>query len=298
MRIIVTGATGFLGKNTVIGAAEMGWEVIAVVRRNCQKASCFDAFPNVHVMELNMDEYAELGNVAGTGDCFVHFAWNGTHGVQRMDETLQRRSFADSVAAVKSVLGAGCRKVILAGSQAEYGPQKEQVTEETPCAPNTAYGCSKLDLYRESKRLCALDGAACCEARIFSVYGNGDFPGTLIMSAMDKLRRHEEMNLTECVQMWDYVYIKDVVSAFLLLCQNDHSEGVYNLGSGDARMLKSYIVEMRELLHSKSRLNFGAVSYPSTGMVHLYPSVIKLQNELKWKAKWSFRDGIRDMLNG
>ena len=296
MRIAVTGATSFIGSAFIKAAAAKGHSIAAVVRRSSPKAAELRAMENVTVSELDMEEYDRLGETVGKTDCFVHFAWNGTRGLQRADEALQKSSYENSMAAVRSVIAAGCRKVVTAGSQAEYGNVHDMITEDTECRPNTMYGTYKLRFFTEANELCREKGIKLVEPRFFSLYGPGDFEGTLIMSMIRKMKNNEPCDLTECIQMWDFLYVSDAVEAVLRLCEKDSAEGVYNLGSGDVRQLRDYVEELYSIIGSSSELNYGAVPYPPTGMVSIYPSVAKTKAEAGEYAHTSFSEGIKTMI--
>ncbi len=296
MKIVVTGATSFIGKAFVDVALEKGWEIVAVVRRNSPKAKAFEGVDNVSVAELNMDEYGKIAEAAGSFDCLAHFAWDGTRGAQRMDKELQQKNYENSVALIKAAIDSGCKRILTAGSQAEYGPQNGVITEQTECKPNTEYGVYKYKLFVTASELCEKAGVSYKEPRFFSLYGPGDFEKTLIMSMIDNMRNNRRCELTECVQMWDFLYVKDAVRAVAALCELDCEDGAYNLGSGDVRELKAYVEELYSLLNSSSELVYGAVPYPETGMVSITPSVRKTQTLLNWKAEYSFADGIGEII--
>lgn len=287
-KMLLTGATSLIGKHLI---AQMGapWEITAVIRPGTDPRR----IPaGVRALEVDMADYANLGELAGPCDCFVHLAWNGTRGQARMDTQLQQENCRLSTLAVESVLRAGCKRVVTAGSQAEYGPHTQQITEQSECRPNTEYGKAKLAFYREAQRLCQQAQAAYKEPRYFSLYGPDDFSGTMVMSVLTDMLQNRPCHLTQGVQMWDFLYIDDAAQGLYRLCTQPCADGVYNFGSGDVRMLKSYVEEMARITGTSSELLFGAIPYPSTGMVSLWPDVSKLKRELDWKPTHSFHDGI------
>lgn len=292
MRVVVTGATSFIGKKFVLSAVKIGWDVVAVVRRNSSKLSELKTISRLNIVELNMNEYAQIGEMTGKCDCFVHFAWNGTRGQERNDQILQEANYENSIEAIRSMIGAGCKRIITAGSQAEYGYCGGVITEETECHPNTQYGIYKLKVFDTVKKFCEDNNVSYKEPRFFSLYGPGDYDKTLIMSLISTMKKNEPCDLTECVQMWDFLYIDDAIDAVIKLCEQECPDGAYNLGSGDVRMLKQYVEEMKEILYSSSQLNYGTISYPETGMVSIFPSVEKIKREISWQPKVSFREGI------
>lgn len=294
-KIIVTGSTSFIGKRFVEIASENGYEIIAVARCNSKKTEDLKKLDNVNVIELNMNEYDRLGKIVGKSDCLLHLAWNGTRGTARMDGAIQQDNYKNSIKAVKSVLDAGCNKIILAGSQAEYGITQGKISEESICAPNTAYGKYKLKVYNTVKQICEENNVDFKEPRIFSLYGVGDYENTLIMSLLRKMKKNEPCEMTECIQKWDYLYIDDAADALLTLCTTDCPSGVYNLASGDIRTLKEYVEEMYSILDSKSELIYGAIAYPQSGIVNIEPLINKIVLETGWHAKITFKKGIESM---
>ena len=294
MRIIITGATSLIGRNLARKTAEMGWETILVVRPGHDPHE----FPaDTHVIPLCMEEYDRLGELAGPCDCFVHLAWSGTRGASRMDRACQENNIKYSLVGLRSVLNVGCSRIVLAGSQAEYGPHTEQITEESQCRPNTEYGKFKLALYEQAIELCRGTGTVIMEPRFFSLYGPGDDAGTMIMSTLDKMQRGTPCKLTLGIQMWDFLHINDAVEGITRLCEEDCADGVYNFGSGDVRQLRSYIEEMADITQTKSELQFGAIPYPQTGMVSIWPNISKLKKELQWEPHVTFKEGICSILD-
>ena len=290
-KMIVTGASSFIGKR-LIAACQPYWDITAVVRSDPGRLP-----KGIRSIKMKMDSYAALGQLAGYCDCFVHLAWDGTRGQSRMDAARQQSDLTSSLSGIRSMLDAGCKKVILAGSQAEYGPHTEKITEQTICRPNTEYGKAKLALYRQAAALCEQAGALCVEPRFFSLYGPGDEPNTMVIATLRRLLRGEDCLLTEGVQMWDYLYIDDAITALAALCREEVSGGVYNFGSGDVRPLRDYVKEMAAMTGGERLLQFGAVPYPPTGMVSLWPDVSRLKQTLNWEPETSFADGIREILS-
>lgn len=293
MRIMITGATSMIGWALTQKLVEQGHRVVAVVRRETDELKTLQEAGRVEVIRCDMSEYGSaLGRIDGTIDAAALLAWNGTRGTARMDAGQQQKNLEYSLAAVKSVLEAGCKRIVTAGSQAEYGPHTEQITEETLCTPNTEYGKAKLAFYQQTDKLCAEAGAICIEPRFFSLYGPGDYEGTMISSILRDMATNRPCKLTQGIQMWDFLYIDDAIEALARLCTSQCAAGVYNFGSGDVRQLRAYVEEMAEITKTDSALLFGEVPYPETGMVSLWPSVSKLKRAIQWEPKVSFGKGI------
>lgn len=292
MRICITAANCFIGLPLVKKASSLGWEVIAVVRVGNKQKDYICSIPNTKVVELNLENYDQLGEIVGKVDCAVLLTWNGTRGQTRLDEKLQESNYLYNMEAVKSLATHGCGRIITAGSQAEYGIYNEVITEETECKPNTAYGKYKVKFFEEAQKYCQEKGVSLREPRFFSLYGPGDYENTMIMSSIRDMLDNKPCKFTEALQMWDYLYIDDAVEAIVMLCEKECTDGAYNFGSEDCRPLREYILEQKNILNSRSDLLFGAVPYGPAGIVSIHPSVKKLKQETGWNPKTSFREGI------
>lgn len=295
-KIVITGATSFIGEQLIKASIHKKWEVAAVVRRNSVKAKRLQHISNISVIESDMKEFNSIGNLVGKADYFVHLAWEGVRGLCRMDAEIQQKNLYYSLKAINSMIEVGCKQIIIAGSQAEYGSHKELIHEGTLCKPNTEYGKYKLELFKTASRLCELNGVRYKEPRIFSLYGQGDYESSFIMSLIKKMRKNEPCDMTECIQRWDYLYIDDAVDAILALCECDCPNGAYNLASGDCRTLKDYVEELYSILNSKSKLCYGAIPYPSTGMVSIQASIEKIRSKTNWAAQIKFEEGINRII--
>ena len=98
--------------------------------------------------------------------------------------------------------------------------------------------------------------------------------------------------LTECIQLWDFLYIDDAIDGLIKLIENDVSDGIYNFGSGYSAPLKEFIPEIKKITNSNSELRYGTIPYPSTGIVNVNPDVNKLIN-CGWEPKVLFADGVK-----
>ncbi len=296
-KAIVSGATSFLGFRLINRLLGEGYEVFALVRPNTTKRKLLNTHPMLSIIEMDLSDYHNLDKVINKEiDVFFSFAWNGTRGVDRDNYDLQKFNYACSIAGLKSALNLGCKKVITAGSQAEYGLYNHKISEDTEERPITQYGKFKLQFYLDSKEFCLSRGVKIIEPRFFSVYGPGDFDDTMVISTLRQMIAHKPCLLTEGIQMWDFLYVSDAIDAVLHLTHSDCRNGVYNLGSGIAKPLREYIYEMRSLTSSKSDLLFGAIPYPSTGMVSIEPDISKIIKETGWYPKVTFETGIKQVI--
>lgn len=226
-------------------------------------------------------------------DFFFHLAWNGSSGAAREDFAIQQSNIAFTADAVRTAKECGCKKIVGAGSQAEYGVVDGAASEEeTVPAPFMMYGAAKLAACQMGTILAKQLQIDFVWPRIYSVYGVGENPGTCVNYVMDTLENGEIPELSPCENMWNFLYITDCVRALRMLAEEETAQGIYHVASKDTRLLKEYVTEMRDLLAPDAELKFGAKQADPQQTFWLEPDVKKL-DRLGFQAKVSFAEGIR-----
>ena len=283
MRILITGATSMIGK-ALCQRLDTEEEIIAVVREKKKEAALGE---KIELVYCDMVNYTNISKVLDKNiDAAILLAWQGTRGEGRNSEEIQKQNYLYNMQLIDELIKLNVKKILIAGSQAEYGliSGERKVDEIVEAYPNTAYGKYKLKLYLDAKKRCDGLGITLIETRIFSLYGPNDYENTMVMSTLKKMVNNEECNLTECTQLWNFLYIDDAIEAIIKLLLSDSKAGVYNLASRDTRILKEFIIKMYNICQSKSKMNFGAIQYPKTGKVNLYPNIEKLKST-GWEEK-------------
>jgi nucleoside-diphosphate-sugar epimerase len=128
--------------------------------------------------------------------------------------------------------------------------------------------------------------------RVFSVYGEGDNPNTLISYLFKCFKENEIPKLSSGNQLWDFLYAEDATNALYLLAK-ENKTGLYNLAFGESRPLKEFIIEMKDLINPEITLDFNYI-YPKSN-VELIANVNKIKTELEWEPKFNFVNGILTM---
>lgn len=294
--IVVSGATSFIGIHLLnVLLSDENNHVFAVARPNSPNRNKLKIHKNLTVLELALQEIENLPKwISVPVDVFYHLAWEGTRASARDDKLLQENNYQSSIRAVKVAFELGCKSFVGIGSQAEYGKCIGRITENYKVAPLTEYGKAKLRTCEDGKKLADSLGVKFVWARIFSVYGKGDFEGTLIMSAISKMINNEKIPLTKCTQSWDFLYVLDAANALLLL--SSAPTGIYNIASGVSHPLKDFVYEMVRLTDSNSVLEFGVIPYNTEGVISFEPVVDKLITAVGWAPEISFAHGVNEII--
>lgn len=294
MKFVITGATSFIGLELTEYLLANGHSVFAVCRPNSKGLSSIP--DGVEIVTSEMADYSNLHNEITQADVFINLAWGGTGHDGRNVVNVQKENIAYTTAAFFASEKMGCKVFLEAGSQAEYGSTIEPQSEESPCNPFSEYGKAKLQVKEELFKLSEQMDMKYIHLRIFSMFGENDHPWTLVMSAIDKMLRNEKVDLSPCTQNWNFIYIKDAIRIITTLCEQavenpDFKHEVYNIASEDTRVLKGFVVRMKELTNSTSELNFGAMK--PANLVSLQPDMRKTKNVVGRISNYSFDDVIK-----
>lgn len=291
---VVTGATGMIASALIRTLVEKGVTVYALCKPGEPRTDEF--FKSENVIAIDAD-ISELENVSGAinrkCDVFYHFAWLGTFGGTRDDAYLQNDNIRYTLDAVTLAHKLSCECFIGAGSQAEYGPVMEKLTDKTPTAPVTGYGIAKLAAGNLSRLYAQSLGIRHIWTRILSVYGQKGNPNAIIQSTIARLDRGEPCKFTAGEQDWDFMHCDDAALAFYLIGEKGRDGAVYPLGTGKTRKLRDYITEIRDIVSPQGYIGIGELPYPENQVMYLCADVSKLEADTGFHPQISFSEGVR-----
>jgi len=296
-KVVVTGATGFIGRNLVRKLVDLGFYVYAVIRPNSKNKDKLDVAKNLEIIELDMFDIDRLSAlIVNECDIFCHLAWEGVRGADRDGHELQVGNYLNSLKTVQAAKDLGCHVYMTTGSQAEYGVYDKEIDEMVECNPTTEYGRQKYRFFQDGMGLAEKLGVSFKEARIFSLYGPGDYENTMVCSVLGSMLDNNEIDLTAGTHDWNFLYIDDAVDGMVKLITDKCSDGAYNFSGDETRILRDFVEIMYREAKSKSILNFGSIPYLGSGPIGMKPDNSKLKRETSWAPKVDFAKGINKMI--
>jgi nucleoside-diphosphate-sugar epimerase len=292
-RVIVTGADGFVGSFTVKKFLEEGIQVLAISRGAQPKRLELNKYLKYLQCDVSDLEAMEMNIPKNEYDTFIHFAWTGTAGKERLDYNLQMSNALTTVELLKLAKKIGCSRFVCAGSIMEY--EVEAATHAQESRPGMAYiyGMGKHIAHCMCKAVAADIGIDLIWPMITNAYGVGEVSPRFVNTTIRKIINGEPLQFTTATQNYDFVYITDVAEAFYLISKNGKPFCEYMIGSASARPLKEFILEMQQEIAPESIPIFGDIPFTGTNMPLSTFDCSAAEIDCGFKAKVSFAEGTR-----
>lgn len=291
-RVIVTGANGFVGSAVIRELIKNDVEVLALCHKIPEKKIISDL---ITYKEFELSKIEELKDIIINDyyDTFYHFAWAGSAGSDRSNTKLQLQNVQWTIDALNFAKSIGCKRFVCAGSIIEYETMRACYTDGNKPGLGYIYGSAKMAAHTVAASIAANISIDLIWAEITNAYGAGEISSRLINTTIRKIINKENPQFTSGTQNYDFVYIDDVARAFYLIGKNGKPFHSYLIGSGNAKPLKEFLLEMKESIAKDVDFIFGDV--PFTG-VNLDLSIFdtkKTELDIGFKAEISFAEGVK-----
>lgn len=296
MKILVTGASGFLGAALVGHLARQGGDVIVAGRHAAGGAD-----PQFRQLDLAGSQESMEAALAGV-DVLVHLAWNSTPSVSNREPVNDvMTNVAGTVRLFDACARTGVRRIVFASSGGQvYGDaDSTAITESTATNPKSAYGIGKLACEKYLALYGALRGISTLSLRIANLYGPGQSMKDgfgVIPTFMSRLARHEAVQIFGDGQtVRDFVFIDDVVDA-LVKSVYSPATGVLNISSGVGVSIGEIVTRLEGLTGQEARRQFLPARASD-------PMAIVLANgnalaALGWQPAVAFPEGLARAARG
>jgi nucleoside-diphosphate-sugar epimerase len=278
-KVLVTGASGFIGRQALPLLVDAGFEVCAVSQESQVSADGVEWF---HGDLLDAPQRQSLF-AAVQPTHVLHFAWIATPGVywtSPLNEAWKEATL--DLLRLSSTSGA---RFVGAGSCAEYDWSAGKCDETTSLNPSTPYGMAKAET---GKAVVEAGGAW---GRIFHIYGPHEHPSRLVPSVIRSLLKGEEAKCTHGAQERDFLHVADVASAFVELLESD-VRGAVNIASGNPVTIRSVVETIAHQLKGEDKVRFGAVEPPANDPPVLTAVTDRLKREVGWQPSIPLEEGI------
>jgi nucleoside-diphosphate-sugar epimerase len=291
-RVLVTGATGFIGRHTLAPLVDRGFEVHAVTSRPDDADSGDDVMWHRADL-LTPGAESELVERAKPTH-LLHLAWYAEPGAfWRSPENL--RWVEASLRLLRAFSTAGGRRAVMSGTCAEYAwtDRVHCVEGQTRLEPATLYGASKHGLRTVAAPYADGAGISFAWGRVFFVFGPYEHPARLASSVARAVTRGEPAPVSHGEQLRDFLHVADLADAFAALLASP-TEGAVNLASGTPVRIRDLVQAIGDAAGRPDLLEFGARPASSGEPSELTADVARLRDEVGWVPHRSLRERVAE----
>lgn len=250
MKILVTGANGYLGQGIVRHILDGGHEVVATDFREDRIDD------RAQKMPCNLFEIEDPYNYFGQPDVLLHLAWRDGfvhYSDAHVDDLPKHYAF------IKALAASDVKTIAAMGSMHEIGFYEGSIKEETPCNPITPYGIAKNSLRQLTEMLCKQKNKNFMWLRGYYIVGNSRY-GSSIFSKITAAEAEgkEEFPFTMGQNQFDFIDYEDFCEQVAKAVGQDEVLGVINICSGHPEKLADRVERFIKDNGYKIKLKYGA----------------------------------------
>ncbi len=289
--VLLTGSTGFVGRQAVAFLIAKGYEVHAISSKNVvsHNASVIEHQCNLFDAEAIEQLVKKIKPTH-----LLHFAWIATPGicVSSLENILWVEA---SLRLVRLFVENGGKRVVIAGSCAEYesGPLCSEDTGSFKAS--TFYGQCKRTLYSTLENFAKQGRFELAWGYLFYLYGPFERSNRFLPSVIQGILQKKNVPLTEGVQIRDFLHVRDAAAGFVELL-NSSALGCFNIASGEGISIRNMVEKVAEKMGGREYLQFGARPLSPFDPPALIADMRKLQSSISWRPSLSLDEGLDEVI--
>jgi len=300
-RVILTGGTGFVGANLARRLVRDGHEVHLLVRPNYQPWRIEQIRPDVRLHELHLHDSEAVARVVSQirPDWVFHLAVHGAYSWQTDWEQMVQTNIQATMSLVSACLETGFEAFVNTGSSSEYGFKDHAPAESELLEPNSHYAVTKAAATLFCRHTAQTRQVHLPTLRLYSVFGPYEDPGRLLPTLIMHGLKGELPPLADPPVARDFVYVDDVVEAYLLAANVPTSEWgpIYNLGTGVQTTLQEVVEVARRVLNIRPQPAWNTTPNRSWDAKVWVSDNRKIRAQLGWHPRNAFAEGFRLMVD-
>ena len=300
MKILITGATGFIGTHLCRKLVTGNHEIMAI-SRTCHFHTNMSANEELtsRINWVSSSLLLSPENIAKVADfgpeVLIHLAWDKIPDFSyevSFENLYSQLNFFKKILEVPTI-----RKVIAAGSCWEYNKSFGECRTDDRVVSKDYFTWAKNTIHDFLRFECTTNNISLCWARIFYVYGPDQREGSLIPTLIRTMRSGSVPELRSPANANDFIYVDDVVSAFEQMILMP-AEGVYNIGSGHAISVLDICRLVESGLSGKETLTaeLAKRTENTASSSDFWADMVSTQASLKWKPALTMKEGIDRMI--
>ena len=292
-RILLTGATGFIGSQAARSLVEQGHEVHALVRDGADIARIADILPRIRIVPGSLTSLADVRDriIQLQPEICLHLAWYSVPGLYLVStENILHLQW--TLELLQITAEAGCLRFVGAGTCLEYDTSKGTLSETGVLAPDTLYSVCKLATCSIARDFAEKRKMEFAWLRFFYQYGPFEHPKRVVPAVITSLLSGGRAAVSRGTQVRDFLHVADVGSAVAAVATSGIA-GPVNIGSGIPVTVREIVEITAELCGGPERVDYGAIPQRDGDPAYIVADNSRLRST-GWEQRFDLRSGLRD----
>lgn len=290
MRVLVTGAGGFIGSHVARALLAQGHAVMALVRPSTSLARLADIAGALVLVQIDAADELPAAVTNARPEACIHLAWYAEPGHYLTAAPENVASLNYSLSLLDALIQSDCKQIVMAGTCAEYDAERGWLHEDGPTKPETIYAASKLALALLAAQIAAAAGVSFAWARLFYLYGPYEDERRMVPALLRSLLLGQPFPASSGEQVRDYLHVEDVAAALCALTAQKAS-GVYNVSSGAPVAVRQLMETAASVVGKAGLIQFGTLPPRPWDPPFICGDSRKLR-ALGWEPRYSLRRGL------
>lgn len=255
-RVLVTGATGFVGFPVVVKLIEQGHDVVCIARPGRDAELTTLNVQVVHCEDLFSQDIDWWQQICRNVDLIIHLAWYAEPG-KYLTSDKNIACLTGTLSLAQGAVAAGVRRFVGVGTCFEYALTEDAQSIDTPLDPQTPYAAAKVAAYTILKSWLEQKGVEFLWARLFYLYGAREDSRRLVPYLHTQLRSEQVAELTSGTAIRDFMDVEDAASLLVAEALSSR-QGPVNICSGQGVTIRALAESIADTYGRRDLLNFGA----------------------------------------
>lgn len=285
-KVILTGGTGLIGTQTIPCLLNAGFKVYVMTMGDEVSTD------NVTYIKANLFDKNAVDKMFSDvqPEYLLHYAWLSTG---LFNDNMNFDFLTSSIDMLKSFHKYGGKRVVMAGTYAEYGYHNETLKETMPAEPINIYSQCKDFVHKIAEVYCHNNNISFGWGRIFSAFGKEKDPRRLTSDVINHLSANQEVVIRSGSLIRDYIYTKDIAAAFVKFLDSN-VEGVVNICTGKDTSIHDYVMKIAQAMGKENLVVFNEQASPQ--QIRVVGDSTRLNKEVGFVPQYTIEEAIKEIL--
>jgi len=296
MKVLITGASGFVGSHVARLLVAEGCEVHVLVRESSNRWRIQDILPSMYLWQSDLVAFENVNTYLQEikPELCIHLAWYAVPG-KYLNSQENLDSIQASINLLSQLAELGCKRFVGIGTCFEYDLSLGYLSESSLTKPITLYAATKVALSTILQQFAQITEMEVAWIRLFYQYGPMEDERRLIPGIISSLLRDEVVKTTKGEQVLDFLHVEDIASAIWAVAKSNVS-GVVNVGSGQPVTVGQILLELGNLLGKPDLIHLGALPYRPNDPMFICANNELLIKKTDWTPKYNLTTGLKNTI--